>query len=137
MALNSGEAYTLEMCSSKAYENGSVHTCSSRNKKHDGTYRASSPGLEGTVVSRLDGFDRDVLVSTERGDDRGVVGKGDFVLRVGRVKTLEKGDGGVEDHSALTASLGVDAELMGVDDVGFHARDVGGRGASQVDLAKE
>lgn len=135
MALNSGEAYTLEMCSSKAYENGSVHTCSSRNKNRD--YRASSPGLEGTVVSRLDGFDRDVLVSTERGDDRGVVGKGDFVLRVGRVKTLEKGDGGVEDHSALTASLGVDAELMGVDDVGFHARDVGGRGASQVDLAKE
>ena len=69
------------------------------------------------------------MVSVERGDDGTFVGKNDLVVRVGGVKTLEKGDGGVEDHRALTACLGVDVELMGIYDVASHAGDIGRRGA--------
>ena len=101
------------------------------------TYRTVSPGLEGAVVSRFDGFDGDVLVSTERRDNRCFVCKSDFVVWVGGVKTLEKGNGRVEDHGTFTASLGVDAELVSVDDIRFHTSDVGRGGASHVDRAKE
>jgi len=98
---------------------------------------AVSPGLEGTVVSRFNGFNRDILVSTERSGDRCFISKSDLVLWVGGVKTLEKGDGGVKDHGTLTTSLGVDVELVSVDDIRIYAGDIGRRGASQVDRAKE
>jgi len=87
-------------------------------------YRAISPRLKGPVVTGLDSLDGHVLVPAEGSNDGGLVSKDDLVGRVGREKTLEEGDGRVEDHSTLTASLGMDVDLMCVHDVGLHVRDV-------------
>lgn len=87
-------------------------------------YWAVGPWLKGPVVTGLDSLDGNVLVTAERSNDGGLVGKNDLVGRVGREKTLEEGDGRVKDDGTLTAGLGMDVDLMGVHEVGFHVRDV-------------
>ena len=101
------------------------------------THWAVSPRLKRAVVTGFDCFDRNVLVTAEGCHDRSLIGKGDLVFGGRGEKTLKEGDGGVEDHGALTTGLGVEVNLVGVNEVGLHAPDVGGRRGAQVNRAEE
>lgn len=80
---------------------------------------------------------RNVLVSTEGGNDGGLVGQGDLVVRVGGEQALEKRDSRVENNRALGSGLDADLDFAIVYEVRADSRNVGGRRAVEVGGADE
>ena len=79
----------------------------------------------------------DVLVPSQRTDDRRPIREGDVVVRGGREEPLQQPLHGVEDNRAPSARVRADDELRDVRDVRAYAVDEGrGRGV-EVGRAQE
>lgn len=87
---------------------------------------AVSPTLQGTIVSRFNRLNWDILVSSERGNDGRLIGEDDLVVLIGREETLEKSNGGVEDNCSLHTGLHSNFELVVINEVRTDALDVRG-----------
>jgi len=98
---------------------------------------AVGPGFEGTIIARLNGFDRNVLVATEGSSDNSLVSQSDFVVGIGGEKPLEDGDGRIEDDGAFGPGLHPDLDLAIVYDIRTDTWDVGRRGAVEVGRPEE
>lgn len=79
----------------------------------------------------------DILVSSERSCDSGLVGKDDLVGRVRREEALKKSNCRVEDDSSLNTGLDADLHLVVVDEVRADSLNVRRRPAVEVGGADE
>lgn len=67
---------------------------------------------------------RNILISTQRRNNSGFVGKNDLVIRIGWEKTLEQRNGRVENDCAFHSSLDADLDFIVVDQIGANTLNV-------------
>ena len=65
-----------------------------------------------------------ILISTQRCNNGGFVGKNNLVLRTGWEKTLEQSNGRVENDCAFHSGLDADLDFIVVDQIGANALNV-------------
>ena len=78
-----------------------------------------------------------ILITTQGSDDRRIICQFNLVVRIRRVKSLEKRDGRVKDNVAFDSSFDEGLDLLGVHEEGVDVTDVGGRGRVEVCGAEE
>lgn len=79
----------------------------------------------------------DVLVTAQRCDDDGTIGKLLTVLGGGGEETLKQGSGRIENSSTLATGLHADMNLLEVHEVGGDPGDLGVTAPSEVGITKE
>lgn len=88
--------------------------------------RAISPRFQRTIVVGLNGLDRDILISSQRSHNSGLVRQRYLISRVGREQPLQGGSGTIEHGSTLSTDFDSDVELLEVSKVGGDTTNVVG-----------